>query len=122
MLSVELRTISFYDKFYRLACDPLFTIEIDVFYKDLDRLVEETKEKNNGSPVVSIANFIEFFNQIEPWSSKFNKDSHGKMLIEKLLYIDRSVLSESTKNHALVIDGRVDIFNFKVLAFLLCRG
>jgi hypothetical protein len=39
-------SISFYDKFYRLATTPLGFVELEVFYDDLAELVEEHRPEN----------------------------------------------------------------------------
>ena len=49
-------------------------------------------------------------------------DKDGDLNIRKLLYLDRDRLSDNCKKHALVINGSINIFNFKVLAFIMCRG
>lgn len=43
MLSSQSKTITFYDKFYRVACDPLYLTEINEFYDDIDKLAADVK-------------------------------------------------------------------------------
>lgn len=66
--------------------------------------------------------FLEFFSKKDTWDVKFYKDKDGDLNIRKLLYLDRDRLSDSCKKHALVTNGHINIFNFKALAFLICRG
>ena len=71
MLSTQKKTISYYDKFYRLACNPLWQEEINEFYDDLDQLVAENVA-NGGSKNITIEAFKKKKKNKDPWDIKFN--------------------------------------------------
>ena len=125
MLKNMKKTITYYDKFYRLATTPMGFIDLKDFYDDLDELVLKHRPENmpiNKQPDITVEQFLKFFREKKVWETKFYKERNGDLMIKKLLTLSRDRLSDPCKKHALVTANIVNIFNFKVLGFLVCRG
>jgi hypothetical protein len=89
-------------------------------WKDVDEMLASKGMNSIGYETkISVDDFCEWFGQISPWSH-FLRD--GNLNIRKLFdHVDE--FKDACKwEMPLVVDGFVDIFCFKSLSFMVCRG
>ena len=80
-LQRERTVLDYHEKFYRVATEPLFLIDIHRFFEDLDELIE----KHSGGKI-TVDDFCEFFKKKEVWDEHL--DSKGDLKIKRLLLLD----------------------------------
>ena len=116
--------LEYHEKFYRRTTRPLFKIMYEDFIADLDALIESKRTKKSEEPKITIDDFCAHFMKIDPWNDPHEME--GTVLtIRKLFESDRDGLKDHdhpAHEHSLVNHGYLDIFNIKVLAFLMCKG
>ena len=121
--------LSMHDKMLRMATQPMFLIQVE----DLWAEVENLSQKCNLSPKESILKYSEFLEHFKLGSiqaAMLDPDSlFVKMLElegvfikpEDMFSMDISTLS-GEKTKTVSPDAGFDIFKFKILALLVCRG
>ena len=90
-------------------------------FKDIDEMLA-TKGMNSESSEtkISVEDFCEWFKQVSGWNQFLTKD--GELNIKRLFDIVDAFKDSCKWEMPLVVDGYVDIFVFKSLVCMLCRG
>ena len=102
----------------------MFKVMFDDFNTDLDNLIASKNLRKKQEPKITTAEFVSHFRQIHPWNDPREMDGPDLNIV-KLLEVERDRMYEQGDpgyDHALVKHGYIDIFNLRVLGFLMCKG
>lgn len=97
------------------------------FERDLAGLIATCTPNGNEEAQITIDDFCNYFMRIHPWNDPREMDGTA-LNIRKLLVSDRDSKIMNDERHPghehSLVDrhGNINIFNLRVMAFLLCKG
>lgn len=106
---LDVTILSKYDRFYRVVCDPLPTMNVSTFVADIDFLIAKLEKENNkqSQPIVydkeyiPYATFTQYFGKKKEWAAhikNFNSCFMRLMQIENLFYCKKQVFQPPINN------------------------
>lgn len=86
MLSKRNRPLNHWERFWRVASEPLYYLQVKDVYKDVDEMiVSKGMNSCNYNNKISVADFCEWFAEIHPWNQFLSKA--GELNIKRLFDI-----------------------------------
>lgn len=109
--------MDYYQKFYRVTCEPLYLIHAQDFFRDLDQM---QGMKDPQDTAISIEDFNFYFSRLPVWQETILKS--GELNFVRLLSIDEASFKDDFPRLFLAEEGRICTFSLKILGLLICRG